>query len=83
MQSELSRVQIAGAPGWEGCGRGAHGTQHYANGTPAVRPDFPDLKALVDYGSSHALPMLPLSTHVSSDSCFAVSNVLCSRVPQN
>ena len=38
--------------GWEGCGLGVHGTQHYANGTPAVRPDFPNLKALVDYGPS-------------------------------
>ena len=80
MQSELSRVQIAGAPGWEGCGRGAHGTQHYANGTPAVRPDFPDLKALVDYGSSHALPV-PKNNFVRF--CFAVSKVLCSSVPQN
>ena len=26
--------------GWEGCGLGADGTQHYANGTPAVRPDL-------------------------------------------
>ena len=33
--------------GWEGCGLGVNHTQHYANGTPAVRADFPDLKALV------------------------------------
>ena len=31
--------------GWEGCGMGVHGTQHYANGTPAIRADFPDVRA--------------------------------------
>jgi hypothetical protein len=43
--------------GWEGCGLGVNGTQHYANGTPAIRPDFPDLKALVDYGHSKGVKM--------------------------
>jgi alpha-galactosidase len=43
--------------GWEGCGLGVDGTQHYANGTPAVRADFPDLKALVAYGHSKGVKM--------------------------
>ena len=43
--------------GWEGCGLGVNGTQHYANGTPAVKPDFPDLKGLVDYGHSKGVKM--------------------------
>lgn len=43
--------------GWEGCGMGINGTQHYLNGTPAVRADFPDLKALVDYGHSKGVKM--------------------------
>ena len=38
--------------GWEGCGEGIGKSQHYANGTPAVNPKFPDLKELVDYGLS-------------------------------
>ena len=44
--------------GWEGCGQGAHHTQHYANGTPAVNlAKFPDLKALVAYGHSKGVKM--------------------------
>jgi len=43
--------------GWEGCGMGINHTQHYVNGTPAVRADFPDLKALVDYGHSKGVKM--------------------------
>jgi hypothetical protein len=31
--------------GWEGCGLGVNGTQHYLNGTPATNPKlFPDMK---------------------------------------
>jgi hypothetical protein len=41
--------------GWEGCGQGVNGTQHYVNGTPAIRPDFPDLKSLVDYAHSKGM----------------------------
>ena len=29
---------------------GVDGTQHYANGTPAVNAKFPDLASLVAYG---------------------------------
>lgn len=37
--------------GWEGCGDGVNGTQHYVNGTPAINThSFPDMKELVDYG---------------------------------
>ena len=36
---------------------GVHHTQHYVNGTPAVRADFPDLKALVEYGRSKSPPL--------------------------
>ena len=36
--------------GWEGCGLDV-------NGTPAVRADFPDIKALVDYGHSKGVKM--------------------------
>eukprot|EP00729_Bicosta_minor_P000100 gene100-10827_t len=43
--------------GWEGCGMGVNHTQHYVNGTPAVRADFPDIKALVDYGHSKGVKM--------------------------
>jgi alpha-galactosidase len=44
--------------GWEGCGLGVNGTQHYVNGTPAVNPTtFPDMKGLVDYGHSHGVKM--------------------------
>ena len=44
--------------GWEGCGLGVNGTQHYLNGTPAVNPTlFPDMKGLVDYGHAKGLQM--------------------------
>lgn len=44
--------------GWEGCGLGVNGTQHYLNGTPAVNPKtFPDMKGLVDYGHSKGVKM--------------------------
>lgn len=44
--------------GWEGCGEGVNGTQHYANGTPATNNVlFPDMKGLVGYGHSHGLKM--------------------------
>ena len=44
--------------GWEGCGLGVNGTQHYVNGTPAVdTKKFPDLKALVDYGHDRGVKM--------------------------
>jgi len=44
--------------GWEGCGQGAHGTQHYVNGTPAVATaKFPDLRALVEYGHARGVKM--------------------------
>ena len=32
-------------------------TQHYANGTPAINPKFPDMPALVKYGHSKGLTM--------------------------
>jgi len=43
--------------GWEGCGMGVDGTQHYANGTPAVNAKFPDLASLVAYGHSKGVQM--------------------------
>jgi|EP01047_Picozoa_sp_COSAG01_P043240 hypothetical protein len=44
--------------GWEGCGLGVNGTQHYLNGTPATNPKlFPDMKGLVDYGHKAGLKM--------------------------
>lgn len=44
--------------GWEGCGLGVNGTQHYLNGTPATNPQlFPDMKGLVDFGHSKGLKM--------------------------
>lgn len=44
--------------GWEGCGLGVNGTQHYLNGTPATNPKlFPDMQGLVDYGHSKGLKM--------------------------
>lgn len=44
--------------GWEGCGGGVNGTQHYANGTPATNfKTFPDMKGLVEYGHSKGLEM--------------------------
>jgi len=44
--------------GWEGCGRGVNGTQHYLNGTPATNTAlFPDMKGLVDYGHAKGLKM--------------------------
>jgi alpha-galactosidase len=43
--------------GWEGCGEGVGKSQHYANGTPAVNPKFPNLKELVDYGHSKNVKM--------------------------
>eukprot|EP00937_MAST-01D_sp_MAST-1D-sp2_P000930 g930.t1 len=44
--------------GYEGCGLGVNGTQHYVNGTPAVNPSkFPDMKGLVNYGHSHGVKM--------------------------
>ena len=44
--------------GWEGCGLGVNGTQHYLNGTPATNPKlFPDMKGLVEYGHKKGLKM--------------------------
>jgi alpha-galactosidase len=44
--------------GWEGCGKGVNGTQHFINGTPAANPvTFPDIKGLVDYGHSKGVKM--------------------------
>ena len=44
--------------GWEGCGLGVNGTQHYLNGTPATNPKlYPDMKGLVDYGHKKGLKM--------------------------
>lgn len=44
--------------GWEGCGLGVNGTQHYLNGTPATNPVlFPDMQGLVNYGHSKGLKM--------------------------
>ena len=44
--------------GWEWCGLGVNGTQHYLNGTPAVNPKtFPDMKGLVALGHSKGLKM--------------------------
>merc|ERR1712028_219178 len=43
--------------GWEGCGMGVDGTQHYTNGTPAVNAKFPDLASLVAYGHSKGVQM--------------------------
>ena len=44
--------------GWEGCGLGVNGTQHYLNGTPATNPKlFPDMKGLVAYGHKKGLKM--------------------------
>ena len=44
--------------GWEGCGLGVNGTQHYLNGTPATNPKlFPDMKGLVDHGHKKGLKM--------------------------
>ena len=43
--------------GWEGCGLGANGTQHYVNGTPATNThNFPDMKGLVNYGAWVSAP---------------------------
>ena len=36
---------------------GVNRTQHYVNGTPAIEPQFPDIKALVDYGHAKDLLM--------------------------
>ena len=54
---ELGYGTIGIDQGWEGCGMGVNGTQHYANGTPAVNSKFPDLKALVEYGHAHDVKM--------------------------
>ena len=43
--------------GWEGCGMGVNGTQHYINGTPVINTKFPDMAGLVDYGHSKNLKM--------------------------
>lgn len=43
--------------GWEGCGMGVNGTQHYVNGTPAVNTNFSDMKELVQYGHKKKLRM--------------------------
>ena len=44
--------------GWEGCGLGVNGTQHYLNGTPAVKPlKFPDMPGLVRYGHVKGVKM--------------------------
>jgi len=44
--------------GWEGCGQGVNGTQHYVNGTPAANPvTFPDMQGLVDYSHSKGVKM--------------------------
>ena len=54
---ELGYDMVGIDQGWEGCGMGVNGTQHYANGTPAVNSKFPDLGALVAYGHSHNVKM--------------------------
>ena len=44
--------------GWEGCGQGVNGTQHFVNGTPAANPvTFPDVKGMVDYGHKKGVKM--------------------------
>lgn len=44
--------------GWEGCGLGENGSLvHYANGTPAIAPTFPDMGGLVRYGRSRGVKM--------------------------
>ena len=54
---ELGYDMIGIDQGWEGCGMGVNGTQHYVNGTPAVNSKFPDLKALVEYGHARNVKM--------------------------
>ena len=54
---DLGYCAVGVDEGWEGCGEGVGKTQHYANGTPAVNPKFPDLQELVDYGHSKKLKM--------------------------
>lgn len=36
--------------GWEGCGKGVHGTQHDAQGNPVINQKFPDMSGLVKKG---------------------------------
>lgn len=44
--------------GWEGCGLGVNGTQHFLNGTPATNSKlFPDMKGLVRSGHAKGLKM--------------------------
>ena len=44
--------------GWEGCGKGVNGSQHYINDTPVVDTQkFPDLQALVKYGHNQGVEM--------------------------
>ena len=54
---DLGYCAVGVDEGWEGCGEGVGKTQHYANGTPAINPKFPDLQELVDYGHSKKLKM--------------------------
>ena len=46
---DLGFTSVGIDEGWEGCGAGVNGTQHYVNGTPAVNNKFPDLASLVKY----------------------------------
>ena len=54
--------------GWEACDLGINGTQHYANGTPAVNSHFPNMLKLVQYGhkqvrSQEAVDRTPACPH--------------------
>ena len=43
--------------GWEGCGLGVNGTQHFASGNPVINSKFPDMDGLVLYGHARGLKM--------------------------
>ena len=54
---DLGYCSVGIDEGWEGCGDGVDGSQHYRNGTPAVNHKFPDLRQLVNYSHDRGVEM--------------------------
>lgn len=55
---DLGYCMVGIDEGWEGCGLGANGSQHFANGTPATNLNlFPDMPGLVRHGHQNGLKM--------------------------
>lgn len=55
---DLGYCMVGIDEGWEGCGLGVNGTQHFLNGTPATNLKlFPDMRGLVARGHAEGLKM--------------------------